>query len=299
MIGVRRSSKRKPSGRFQGSRLCGCFRSFPHQRAWKERSINIDFDLRLCFFSSTARTREIAVQETPRKRLSMAVTRPTKPTSDKNTHKLALRGSSKLISEFFEFSIHTILFQRAVYPAEDFTAVKKYGLNMLVSADDQVKAYIKKIMGQLKLWMVGGKISKLVVVISSKDDGEIRERWEFGVEILGGKDSKEKQRKITRSGDENDSPVQPEPESEKTEEEIQAEISAIFRQITASVTFLPVLDSNCTFNVLVYADSDSDVPIEWGDSDAKEVIGGEKVQLRSFSTTSHRVDTVVSYRLID
>lgn len=229
----------------------------------------------------------------------MAVTRPTKPTSDKNTHKLALRGSSKLISEFFEFSIHTILFQRAVYPAEDFTAVKKYGLNMLVSADDQVKAYIKKIMGQLKLWMVGGKISKLVVVISSKDDGEIRERWEFGVEILGGKDSKEKQRKITRSGDENDSPVQPEPESEKTEEEIQAEISAIFRQITASVTFLPVLDSNCTFNVLVYADSDSDVPIEWGDSDAKEVIGGEKVQLRSFSTTSHRVDTVVSYRLID
>jgi mitotic spindle assembly checkpoint protein MAD2 len=65
------------------------------------------------------------------------------------------------------------------------------------------------------------------------------------------------------------------------------------------VTFLPVLDGNCTFNVLVYADSDSDVPIEWGDSDAKEIIGGEKVQLRSFSTTSHKVDTVVSYRLVD
>jgi len=80
---------------------------------------------------------------------------------------------------------------------------------------------------------------------------------------------------------------------------IQAEISAIFRQITASVTFLPVLDGNCTFNVLVYADSDSDVPIEWGDSDAKEILGGEKVQLRSFSTTSHKVDTVVSYRLVE
>lgn len=86
---------------------------------------------------------------------------------------------------------------------------------------------------------------------------------------------------------------------EKTESQIQEEIQAIFRQITASVTFLPVLDGNCTFNVLVYADADSDVPIEWGDSDSKEIKNGEKVQLRSFSTSNHRVDTMVSYRLAD
>ena len=87
-------------------------------------------------------------------------------------------------------------------------------------------------------------------------------------------------------------------EAEKTEEEIQKEIQSIFRQITASVTFLPMLDGNCTFNVLVYADADSDVPLEWGDSDAKEIRNGEKVQLRSFSTNSHRVDTLVSYRFV-
>lgn len=60
-----------------------------------------------------------------------------------------------------------------------------------------------------------------------------------------------------------------------------------------------MLDGNCTFNVLVYADADSDVPLEWGDSDAKEIKNGEKVQLRSFSTNSHRVDTLVSYRYVD
>ncbi|KAM5492786.1 Mitotic spindle checkpoint component mad2 [Microsporum canis] len=86
---------------------------------------------------------------------------------------------------------------------------------------------------------------------------------------------------------------------EKSEKEIQDEIQAIFRQITASVTFLPMLDGNCTFNVLVYADADSEVPLEWGDSDAKEIENGEKVQLRSFSTSSHRVDTMVSYRLAE
>ena len=90
-----------------------------------------------------------------------------------------------------------------------------------------------------------------------------------------------------------DSPVPP----EKTEAEIQSEIQSIFRQITASVTFLPQLDGDCTFNVLVYADADSEVPMEWGDSDAKEIENGEKVQLRSFSTNNHRVDTLVSYRV--
>jgi hypothetical protein len=50
-----------------------------------------------------------------------------------------------------------------------------------VSSDDQVKAYIKKIMSQLDKWMVGGKISKLVVVITSKDTGEHVERWQFDV----------------------------------------------------------------------------------------------------------------------
>lgn len=97
------------------------------------------------------------------------------------THHLSLKGSSKLVSDFFEYSINTILFQRGVYPAEDFTPVKKYGLNMLVSSDDQVKAYIKKIMGQLSKWMIGGKISKLVVVITSKETGEHVERWQFDV----------------------------------------------------------------------------------------------------------------------
>ncbi|KAL2045873.1 hypothetical protein ABVK25_011976 [Lepraria finkii] len=153
---------------------------------------------------------------------------------------------------------------------------------MLVTSDDQVKAYIKKIMSQLNRWMTGGKISKLVVVITSKETGENVERWQFDVQILNKSDA-----------------AVPVKEPEKTEEQIQEEIQAIFRQITASVTFLPVLDGNCTFNVLVYADADSDVPMEWGDSDAKEIKNGEKVQLRGFSTSNHRVDTMVSYRLAD
>ena len=203
---------------------------------------------------------------------------------------------------------------------------------MLVSADDQVRAYIKKIMSQLDKWMVGGKISKLVIVITDKDTGEHVERWQFDVSILllvpspqidfqliydlrqvqifsKAAQAKSKSQPAS-SPDDNQSANEnvgapsntastPTPPRDKTETEIQAEIAAIFRQITASVTFLPQLSGDCTFNVLVYADADSDVPVEWGDSDAKEIVNGERVQLRGFSTTNHRVDTLVSYRLAD
>ncbi|GAB1319785.1 Mitotic spindle checkpoint component mad2 [Madurella fahalii] len=243
----------------------------------------------------------------------MAATGPVKDKS--KVHKLSLKGSAKLVAEFFQYSIHTILFQRGVYPAEDFTAVKKYGLNMLVSSDDQVRAYIKKIMSQLDKWMVGGKISKLVIVITDKDTGEHVERWQFDVQILTKSKSKPKSKTspsatataTTTANQENSStPSSAAAEAaaaaekeEKTEAEIQSEIAAIFRQITASVTFLPQLSGDCTFNVLVYADASSEVPVEWGDSDAKEIVNGERVQLRGFSTASHRVDTLVSYRLQD
>lgn len=36
-------------------------------------------------------------------------------------------------------------------------------------------------MSQLNKWMTGGKISKLVIVITSKETGEHVERWQFDV----------------------------------------------------------------------------------------------------------------------
>ncbi|KAH0427425.1 mitotic spindle checkpoint component mad2 [Colletotrichum camelliae] len=182
-------------------------------------------------------------------------------------HKLALKGSAKLVAEF-------------------------------------VRAYIKKIMGQLDRWMLRGKISKLVIVITDKDTGEHVERWQFDVQIFGKPKSKSKssskatdQENVAPGGGSSAAAAEAAPE--KTEKEIQDEIAAIFRQITASVTFLPQLAGDCTFNVLVYADADSEVPVEWGDSDAKEIENGERVQLRGFSTSNHRVDTLVSYRLAE
>ena len=89
------------------------------------------------------------------------------------------------------------------------SSVKKYGLNMLVTSDDQVKAYIKKIMSQLNKWMTGGKISKLVVVISSKETGEHVERWQFDVQIFNRPSKKAASKDSSKPPDkENAAPMQ-------------------------------------------------------------------------------------------
>eukprot|EP00434_Breviolum_minutum_P025007 symbB.v1.2.022091.t1/scaffold1946.1/size95412/3 len=72
---------------------------------------------------------------------------------------------------------------------------------------------------------------------------------------------------------------------------------AIIRQITASVTFLPLLDEPCTFDLLIYTDRAAEVPSAWGESDPKYIVGGsEEVKLRSFTTKIHKVDGAVAYR---
>ncbi|KAG5440024.1 hypothetical protein PCK2_000632 [Pneumocystis canis] len=120
----------------------------------------------------------------------------TETTTAPTLSKLSLKGSSKIVSEFFEYSINSILFQRGVYPADGFKIIKKYGLNMLVTADVEVKAYIRKIMEQLHKWIEQGKVSKLVIAIISKDTLEVLERWQFDVQILNNDDKENKKRKL-------------------------------------------------------------------------------------------------------
>ncbi|CAG8571383.1 2405_t:CDS:2 [Funneliformis mosseae] len=179
-----------------------------------------------------------------------------------------------------EFALNSILFQRAVYPPEDFKMVKKYGLNILITIDDSLKSYLKKLLTQVEAWLNAGQISKLVLAIMNVETREILERWQFDIQII----------------DENNKGLGKETK-QKTESEVKNEIQAIIRQITASVTFLPVLDDECSFNVLAFTDKNAEVPAEWDDSDPLIIQNPEYVRLRSFSTNNHKVDAIVSYRL--
>ena len=86
----------------------------------------------------------------------------------------------------------------------------------------------------------------------------------------------------------------------KSENQVSLEISAVLRQITASISFLPVLEEPCTFNILAYTDKDAMVPGAWVDSDPKLIEkDAEQVRLKSFSTGVHDVDSLVAYKVVE
>lgn len=70
----------------------------------------------------------------------------------------------------------------------------------------------------------------------------------------------------------------------KPKKEVMSEIQAILRQITASVSFLPLLEEQCAFDLLVYTDKNSEVPALWEESDPRFIKDSTEVRLRSFST---------------
>ncbi|KAG3114790.1 hypothetical protein PI124_g6464 [Phytophthora idaei] len=190
---------------------------------------------------------------------------------------ITLKGSTEIVTEFFSYSINTILYQRGIYPAESFKQVQKYGLNMLVTDDDKLSDFFTKFLHQLSNWLLKGEVQKLVLVITGIETQEVLERWDFEVHADNG------------TG-ESSAPAS------KPKKEIMAEIQAIIRQITASVSFLPILEEQCAFDLLVYTDKNSEVPALWEESDPRYIKDSAEVRLRSFSTKVHKVDAMVAYK---
>ncbi|KAH0615953.1 hypothetical protein JD844_026629 [Phrynosoma platyrhinos] len=179
---------------------------------------------------------------------------------------ITLRGSAEIVAEFFSYGINSILYQRGIYPAETFTHVQKYGLTMLVTADSELKNYLNNVVGQLK-----------VVVISNKETSEVLERWQFDIEC----DKSAKDENVPR---------------QKSQKAIQDEIKSVIRQITATVTFLPLLEATCAFDLLIFTDKDLEVPEKWEESGPQFIANSEEVRLRSFTTTIHKVNSMVAYK---
>ncbi|KIY97980.1 Mitotic spindle assembly checkpoint protein MAD2A [Monoraphidium neglectum] len=198
----------------------------------------------------------------------------------KQRNTISLRGSAQIVAEFFNYAVNSILYQRGIYPQETFQQKKNYGLAMMVTKDDGLLAYLTNVTKQMTDWLEKGLLQRLVLVVTSAFTGEVLERWTFEVQTD----------EATLNGG---------AAPEKPEKEITAEIQAIIRQITASITFLPLLEDPCTFDLLVYTDTKSSVPDEWEESDPRYITNATDVKLRSFTTKVHKVDTVVSYRLAD
>mmetsp|Transcript_42261 Transcript_42261/g.62634 ORF Transcript_42261/g.62634 Transcript_42261/m.62634 type:complete len:239 (+) Transcript_42261:1582-2298(+) len=223
------------------------------------------------------------------------------------TAEITLKGSVDIVAEFFFTAINSILYQRGIYQPENFRREEKYGLTVLTTTDAGLLEYLKTVMDQVETWLQSGDVQKLVVVVAGIDSGETLERWQFNVCIedeegavtkasINDENHQPQDNNILSSGDGSAKKSQA---PKKTLKEIHNEIQAIIRQITASVTFLPLLTEPCAFDMLVYTKKDAAVPTIWKDSDPRYILNSQEVKLRSFTTSIHKIDSMVTYREAD
>jgi mitotic spindle assembly checkpoint protein MAD2 len=199
--------------------------------------------------------------------------------SSTNNHNITLKGSCSTVSEYFGYSINSILYQRGLYDPATFTKVNKYGMQLQVTNDTALNNYLNRILKQLTSWLGAGAVQKLVLVITEPSTEETLERWVFNVQ--------------TSNADQNAAVTL------KEDKLVQQEIGAILRQICSSVSFLPLLPEGCVFDLLIYTPDDCIVPELWEESDPRYIRSSNEVKLRSFSTNLHKVDTSVAYKMED
>ena len=197
--------------------------------------------------------------------------------ADGATSTISLRGSVDLVQEFFEYAINSILYQRGIYPPEEFRRVAKYGLSMMVASDDGLQKYLQNILVQLKTWLEEGDVQRLVLVITGVETNETLERWTFAVNACD----------ASNDGENTD----PSP----------AAVKAITKQIQVDLLWksfadLPLLDEACAFDLLIYTRKTASVPGAWEDSDPKYIADSQEVKLRSFTTSVHSVEAAVAYK---
>ncbi len=167
------------------------------------------------------------------------------------------------------------------------------------------------------------------MVVSGIDTGETLERWQFnvsiedddcGAQISLNDENQKTSSNIPKQNYSNGDKFGKKRQS-KTVKEVHDEIQAIIRQITASVsasgahsfhlvrkkgryssnfsssslvavqvTFLPLLNEPCSFDLLIYTNKNAVVPQKWLDSDPRYIMNSQEVKLRSFTTSVCFVD---------
>ncbi|KAH0574363.1 Mitotic spindle checkpoint protein MAD2 [Spironucleus salmonicida] len=184
-------------------------------------------------------------------------------TATTQVNAISLKGSTKTVTEYFAFAINQILYLRQVYPSNCFTTRPAYDLQLPVAQDEKLNAYLTQVLNITAQWLMTGQVKKIVLAILAGE--KAIECWEFNVDS-----------------------------DTATNSDAKREIQAVMRQITASVSFLPVISEKVIFDIQVHADENALPPQGW-ETTKEALIQGQSVDFRKFQTGVHSVGTRVVY----
>lgn len=151
-----------------------------------------------------------------------------------------------------------------------------------MSKDEKIKEFLNNVLGQAEKWLAENKVEKFSMIISNVHTKEVLERWDFKVDT-----------EIDQNIDPNN------PTSSKDIKKIQNEIRAVMLQIAATVSYLPLIDCLCSFDLHLHTLKDCQIPDNWNETENATIVNSQVVKLKSFSTGLQKIDTVVSYKMTD
>uniref|UniRef100_A0A182IUA1 HORMA domain-containing protein n=1 Tax=Anopheles atroparvus TaxID=41427 RepID=A0A182IUA1_ANOAO len=204
------------------------------------------------------------------------------------TNSINLKGSAQIITQYLHYGINSILFQRGIYPPEEFVFKEEYGITILVSKNKKILEFLENILKKVEEWLPHQKLERISMVLIEISSRKTLERWDFTIAY-----------EDDNHTDENSQQV-----SNKSLKQIQSEIRNVMRQITSSISFLPLIENRATFDVLLHpkkSEYANEIPSEWEWRSASDITiaNSQSVNMRSFSTGFDKVDTAVVYRMIE
>jgi mitotic spindle assembly checkpoint protein MAD2B len=156
-------------------------------------------------------------------------------------------------SDFLIVAIHTILYERGLYPPETFLLTRAYNFPVRQNRHPLVCKWIQDAVSAVHDQMLKGTVRRVVLVIYS-DQQEVLERFLFDVErfpVVAEKDAYT----------EFDTESNPESEVRASRVDVDEQLRATVRMLAYCGAKLGELPEDCTFTLAVELKDDADPPI--------------------------------------
>ncbi|OBT77344.1 hypothetical protein VF21_03459 [Pseudogymnoascus sp. 05NY08] len=199
---------------------------------------------------------------------------PPPPIPILNTYTSLLRT----LTSFLTVAIHTLLYERALYPPTSFISARAYNYPVRQSRHPKVCEWVSDAVAAVEKEMAEGRVDKISFVVydvADRRQAVVQERWVFDVgawPVVARTDRfVEFEEPLVGKGKGAEQPVREEEEGEKEKEageqvkihivDIEEQLRATIRRLAYTAEKMPPLPEGCTYTVIVELRDDATPPI--------------------------------------
>ncbi|XP_047138514.1 mitotic spindle assembly checkpoint protein MAD2A isoform X1 [Hydra vulgaris] len=184
---------------------------------------------------------------------------------------ISLNGSVEYVVKYLSFAVNKILYERGIYPEEKFTERNIFGFTRKFVDIPEIVEYLNHFFSQLSVWLLKEEVDRVVLVIGSIKQNQDLERWQFQINT--------RTQSVAMSTD-----------------NVNSEVHGIDAQINSCITTMIPLEELCSFNLIVYANTQCDTPQNWHECNEHYISNAEECILKSVSTPCHEVNLAFCYK---